>query len=119
MCLTTFPLGFAFATNNMVHVFEKETQFRFIKKTLLTIPIALYDESLYGIRNIAINDQQDTIVATTDHRQVYIGKLFAPETMDVTQIEFKYLGEPLHIDSIIDLSVCSWKSIAMTACKYF
>lgn len=37
--------------------------------------------------------------------------------MEVTQIEFKFLGEPLHIDSIIDLSVCSWKPIAMTASK--
>lgn len=35
--------------------------------------------------------------------------------MDVTQIEFKYLGEPLHIEGIISVSVCSWKTIAMTA----
>ena len=116
-CLTTFPLGFAFATNNMVHVFEKETPFKFIKKTLLTIPVTLFDEPLYVIKNIAINEQQDTIVVTTNHSQIFIGQLFAPETMDVTQIEFKYLGEPLHIDSIIDLSVCSWKTIAITASK--
>lgn len=116
-CLTTFPSGFAFATNNMVHVFHRETPFKFLKKTLLTIPVTLFDESLYVIKNIAVNEQQDTIVATAQHSQVYIGQLFAPETMDVTQIEFKYLGEPLHIDSIIDLSVCSWKTIAMTASK--
>lgn len=116
-CLTTFPMGFAFATNNMVHVFHRETPFKFIKKTLATIPVTLFDESLYVVKCIAINEQQDTIVATTQHSQVYIGQLFAPETMDVTQIEFKYLGEPLHIDSIIDLSVCSWKTIAMTASK--
>lgn len=116
-CLTTFPMGFAFATNNMVHVFQRETPFKFVKKTLLTIPVTLFDESLYAIKDIAINEQQDTIVATTHHSQIYIGQLFAPETMEVTQIEFKYLGEPLHIDSIIDLSVCSWKTIAMTASK--
>lgn len=116
-CLTTFPSGFAFATHNMVHVFEKEPPFRFIKKTLLTIPVTLFDESLYVIKDIAINEQQDTIVATTQHNQIFIGQLFAPETMEVTQIEFKFLGEPLHIDAIIDLSVCSWKSIAMTASK--
>ena len=116
-CLTTFPMGFAFATNNMVHVFHRETPFKFIKKTLLTIPVTLFDESLYEIQNIAINEQQDTIVATTLHSQIFIGQLFAPETIDVTQIEFKYLGEPLHIDSIIDLSVCSWKTIAITASK--
>lgn len=116
-CLTTFPTGFAFATNNMVHVFQKENAFKFIKKTLLTIPVTIYDASLYVIKNIAVNEQQDTIVATCGHSQIFIGKLFAPETMDVTQIEFKYLGEPLHIDSIIDLAVCSWKTIAITASK--
>lgn len=116
-CLTTFPMGFAFATNNMVHVFHKETPSKFTKKTLLTIPVVLFDEALYVIKDIAINEQQDTIVATSHHSQIYIGQLFAPETINVTQIEFKYLGEPLHIDSIIDLSVCSWKTIAMTASK--
>lgn len=116
-CLTTFPTGFAFATHNMVHVYFKEAAFKYIKKTLLTIPVTLFDESLYVVKNIAINEQQDTIVATTQHSQVYIGQLFAPETMDITQIEFKYLGEPLHIDAIIDLSVCSWKTICITASR--
>lgn len=116
-CLTTFQTGFAFATNNMAHVFQKVAPYKFIKKTLLTIPVTLFDESLYVIKDIAINDQEDTIVATTHHSQIFIGQLFTPETMEVTQVEFKYLGEPLHTDSIIDLSVCSWKSIAMTASK--
>lgn len=116
-CLTTFPSGFAFATHNMVHIFAKEPPFKFIKKTLLTIPVTYFDESLYVVKDIAINEQQDTIVATTQHNQIFIGQLFALETMEVTQIEFKFLGEPLHIDSIIDLSVCSWKSIVMTASK--
>lgn len=58
LCLTTFPNGFAFATNNMVHVFEKESPFKFVKKTLLTIPVTIYDEALYVIKNISINEQQ-------------------------------------------------------------
>lgn len=58
LCLTTFPNGFAFATENMVHVFEKESAFKYVKKTLLTIPIDLYEDHLYTIRNIAINEQQ-------------------------------------------------------------
>lgn len=116
-CLTTFRTGFAFATNNMAHVFQKVTPYKFVKKTLLTIPVTLFDESLYVIKDIAINEEEDTIVATTHHSQIFIGKLFAPETINVTQVEFKFLGEPLHTDSIIDLSVCSWKSIAMTASK--
>lgn len=74
-CLTTFPSGFAFATQNMVHVFEKDPPFRFIKKTLLTIPVTLFDESLYVVKDIAINEQQDTIVATTQHNQIFIGML--------------------------------------------
>lgn len=57
LCLTSFPLGFAFSTNNVVHVFERETNIKYTKKTMLTIPV-IYDESLYIIRNIAINDQQ-------------------------------------------------------------
>lgn len=75
-CLVTFPSGFAFATHNMVHVFEKEPPFRFTKKTLLTIPVTLFDESLYVVKDIAINEQQDTIVATTQHNQIFIGECF-------------------------------------------
>ncbi|CRK95668.1 CLUMA_CG009126, isoform A [Clunio marinus] len=116
-CLTTFPLGFAFATSNMCHVFRRLSALKFQKKTLLTVPVTLFEEALYVIKDIAINDQQDTIVATTEHSQIFIGQLFAPENMNVVQTEFKYLGEPLHVDSIIDLSVCSWKPIAMTASK--
>jgi hypothetical protein len=112
LCLTTFPNGFAFSTNNMAHIFEKQSPFKFVKKTLLTIPVTIYDENLYVIRNISINEQQDTILATTQHSQIYIGKLFAPETLEITQIEFCYLGEPLHIDNIIGLSVCIWKVIS-------
>lgn len=116
-CLTTFVTGFAFATNNMVHVFHKESMYKYHKKTLLTIPVTLFNESLYAIKSIAINEQEDTVVATTHHSQIFVGQLFAPETMEIIQIEFKYLGEPLHIDSIIDISVCAWKTLVMTASK--
>lgn len=63
LCLTTFASGFAFSTENMVYVFEKESPFRYLKKTLLTIPITLYDDHLYKIRNIAINEQQVSLLA--------------------------------------------------------
>ncbi|KAG5674865.1 hypothetical protein PVAND_004810 [Polypedilum vanderplanki] len=116
-CLTTFKTGFAFATHNMVHVFQKESSHKFIKTTLLVIPVQLFDASLYVISNIAVNEEEDTIVATTQHSQLFVGQLFAPETIGISQIEFKFLGEPLHIDSIIDLSVCSWKPIIMTLSK--
>lgn len=116
-CLTTFMTGFAFATNNMVHVFHKESMYKYHKKTLLTIPVTLFEESVYAIKSIAINEQEDTVVATTNHSQIFIGQLFAPESMEICQLEFKYLGEPLHVDSIIDISVCSWKTLCMTASK--
>jgi cilia- and flagella-associated protein 57 len=60
---------------------------------------------------------QDTICVTTLHPQIYIGMLYVPETLKITEMTFKTFGEALHIDRIIDLSVCSWKSIVMTACK--
>jgi cilia- and flagella-associated protein 57 len=58
MCLTSFLHGFAFAIQNVVFVFEKETQFRFLKKSLITVPVTLYAEKLYKITNMAINAQQ-------------------------------------------------------------
>ncbi|KAG5674863.1 hypothetical protein PVAND_004808 [Polypedilum vanderplanki] len=48
-CLTTFKTGFAFATHNMVHVFQKESSHKFIKTTLLVIPVQIFDASLYVI----------------------------------------------------------------------
>lgn len=116
-CLTNFGKGFAFAVHNVVYVFEKESNFRYIKKTIITIQIDIYSDELYKIVNIAINPQQDTIIASTVHSQIYIGMLFVPETLKVKLLNFQTLGEPLHIDGIIGLSVCSWKPIIMTACK--
>lgn len=117
MCLTTFPVGFVFATNNNVHMYEKENPYKFNKKSLLTIPVDFFDESLYVIKSVSINDQQDTIVATTRHSQIYVAQLYVTGTMKLTKIDFKFLSEPLHIDSILDLSVCAWQNIAMTASK--
>jgi cilia- and flagella-associated protein 57 len=117
MCLTYFEKGFAFAINNVVHVFEQETQMKYRKKSLITVAVTLYAESLYKITNLAINAQQDTIIVTTKHPQIYIGMLYVPETLNVTELTFKTFGEALHINQIVDLDVCGWKTIVMTACK--
>lgn len=57
----------------------------------------------------------DTVIVTTQHNQIYISQLFDPETVTIQQIEFAMLGEPLHVASIISMSICSWKPIIMTA----
>lgn len=115
--LTTFATGFAYSVHNVVHIFERSSSFRFIKKTINTIPMDLYPEHLYAIKNIAINHQQDTIIVTSQHAQIYIGMVFVPETIKVRRMEFRTLGESLHIDGIISMSICSWKPILMTAGK--
>lgn len=116
-CLTNFQKGFAYAIKNILYVFEKESNYRFKCKTILTIPIDIYDEHLYIIMNVAINSQMDTVIVTTLHSQIYIGILFLPETLHVQKLKFKILGEPLHINRILSMSVCSWKPIIITACK--
>jgi len=113
-----------------------------MKKTIITIPISIYANNLYRIINIAINAQQvlffllfsfiifvgnnqflfyskDTILASTLHSQIYIGMLFVPETLKVKELEFKTLGEPLHIDGINCIAVCPWKPIILTACLLY
>lgn len=118
LCLTQFDTGFLYAIHNAVHVFEKTTNYIFTKKSIIRIPITLYDEQSYKIINVAVNAEQDTIVVATKHSQIYIGMLFVPETLKVSELVFRHLGEPLHVSGIVGLSVCSWKPILMTACKY-
>nr|XP_029708990.1 cilia- and flagella-associated protein 57-like [Aedes albopictus] len=117
LCLTQFDTGFLYAIHNAVHVFEKTTNYIFTKKSIIRIPITLYDEQSYKIINVAVNAEQDTIVVATKHSQIYIGMLFVPETLKVSELVFRHLGEPLHVSGIVGLSVCSWKPILMTASK--
>lgn len=118
LCLTSFPKGFAYAVHNEVYVFERESKFKFERKTVLQIPYNIYPESSYEIMNMAINVNQDTVVVTSKHNQIYVGVLIVPESLKTKFLEFKPLGEFIHIDEIIDMSVCAWKPIIMTACKY-
>lgn len=114
VCLTCFSLGFCYAIHNVVHVFEKESNYKFQKKTVVTIPITLYDRDLYKIANVAINQAQDTVMVSCAHSQIYIGQLFVPESLTINHLEFRTLGEPLHIAKIISLAVCMWKPIVVT-----
>lgn len=70
---------------------------------------------MYRITNVSINVLMDTVIVTAAHNQIYIGMLIVPETLKVKDLVFQKLGEPLHIDGIVSMSVSSWKSIVMTA----
>lgn len=117
ICMTAFGRGFAFAIFNTVFVFERVSKFKFERKTILTIPITIYAELLYQITNLAIDSKQETVIVTTKHSQIYVGILIVPETLKAKQLKFQPLGALIHIGEIVDISICSWKPIIMTACK--
>lgn len=118
-CLTNFQNGFCYAQFNKLFVFEKEKSYvRFTRRAIIKIPIKLYALESYKITNVSVNAQMDSVIVTTFHSQIYISKLFDPEVVTLQHLDFVMLGEPLHIASIISMSVCSWKPIIMTACKY-
>lgn len=115
-CLTNFEIGFCYAQYNQLFVFEKEKSYnRYTRRAVIKIPIKLYAPESYKITNVSVNAQMDTVIVTTYHSQIYISKLFDPEMVTLQYLEFVMLGEPLHIDSIISISICSWKPIIMTA----
>lgn len=118
VCMTAFGRGFAFAMFNRVFVFERVSKFKFERKTILTIPITIYADVLYQITNLAIDSKQETVIVTTKHSQIYVGILIVPETLKAKQLNFQPLGALIHIGDIVDISLCSWKPIIMTACKY-
>lgn len=117
MCMTSFGRGFAFAIFNRVFVFERVSKFKFERKTILTIPITIYAEGLYQITNLAVDGKQETVIVTTMHSQIYVGVLIVPETLKAKQLKFQPMGALIHIGEIVDISLCSWKPIIMTACK--
>ncbi|XP_073812366.1 testes of unusual size isoform X1 [Musca autumnalis] len=117
LCMTAFAKGFAFAIFNRVFVFERVSKFKFERKTILTIPITIYAEHLYQITNLAVDSKQETVIVTTQHSQIYVGILIVPETLKAKQLQFHPLGALIHIDDIVDISLCSWKPIIMTASR--
>lgn len=119
-CLTYFQTGFCFAQFNTLYVFEKKSSYiRYTRKTILDIPIHLYERDLYTIMNVSINLNMDTVVVSAKHNQIYIGKLFIPETVELQKISFQLFGQCLHVDGIIDMAVCLWKPIILTASKSY
>ncbi|XP_061387739.1 cilia- and flagella-associated protein 57 [Musca vetustissima] len=117
VCMTAFAKGFAFAIFNRVYVFERVSKFKFERKTILTIPITIYAEHLYQITNLAVDSKQETVIVTAEHSQIYVGILIVPETLKAKHLQFQPLGALIHIDDIVDISLCSWKPIIMTASR--
>lgn len=116
-CLTNFESGFCYSQFNRLFIFEKEKSYvRYTRRSIIKIPIDLYSNESYKITNVSVNAQMDSVIVTTFHSQIYISKLFDPEKITLQNLNFVMLGEPLHIASIISMSICSWKPIIMTAC---
>lgn len=117
LCMSAFSRGFAFIIFNKVFVFERVSKFKFERKTVLTVPITIYSEPQYQITNMAIDHKQETVIVTCSHAQIYVGILIVPETLKTKQLKFEPLGVLIHIGEVVDVSVCAWKPIIMTACK--
>lgn len=117
ICMNAFQRGFAFVIFNKVFVFERITKYKLERKTVLTVPITLYTEPQYQITNMAIDHKQETIIVTCSHAQIYVGILIVPETLKTKQLKFEPLGVMIHIGEVVDLSICAWKPIIMTACE--
>lgn len=118
-CLTYFSKGFCYSIHNVLYVYERLPNHNYKKKSIITIPMDLYESRLYCIENVAINKPMDTVIVTPKHNQIYYSMLYVPEMLEAEHLEFKKLGESLHIDGIISMSVCAWKPIIMTACEFF
>lgn len=115
--MNAFTRGFAFIIFNKVFVFERVSKFKLERKTVLTVPMTLYTEPQYQITNMAIDHKQETIIVTCAHAQIYVGILIVPETLKTKHLKFEPLGVMIHIGEVVDLSICAWKPIIMTACE--
>ncbi|ALC42004.1 CG4329 [Drosophila busckii] len=117
LCMTAFAKGFAFIIFNKAFVFERVSKFKFERKTILTVPMTLYAEPMYQITNLAIDHKQETVIVTTSHAQIYVGILIVPETLKAKHLKFEPLGVLIHTAEVVDISVCAWKPIIMTASR--
>lgn len=115
-CLTYFTNGFCYAIQNKLYIFEKDKIFpKYLIKTILTIPIKLYAESMYEISHVSVNHTMDTVIVVAKHCQIYVGMVFVPDAIKLQKLDFKVLGEQLHTYDITDIATCLWRPIVMTA----
>lgn len=116
-CMIALSKCMAYVVGDKVYFFDKVSKYQYQRTAIITLQKYIYSESLYQIQNMAINSQQDTVIVTAGHSQIYVFNLKDDRTGESgTLLKFKPLGELIHIDEIVDISICSWRTIIMTAC---
>ncbi|XP_037928415.1 cilia- and flagella-associated protein 57-like isoform X2 [Teleopsis dalmanni] len=111
--------GLAYAIGHRVYVFEKVAVHKYERKTLLTVPRTMYDETFSPIHALTIDDRKETVVVTCQHPQIYIGIHIVPESLKTKRVDFAPLGALLHEKEITCAAVCTWKPVIMTGSKDF
>ncbi|KAJ8986164.1 hypothetical protein NQ317_005638 [Molorchus minor] len=122
-CLTCFNRGFVFGfTNGVVHLYEKETAHKYIKRGVFIIPNRLipreYDEEpeiLTGVNTIAINPSQDRVLVSCRDMQLWYSRIFIHDATTGPEVTFREFGYPMHLGPVGSLAVCRWKPIVITA----
>ncbi|XP_037951931.1 cilia- and flagella-associated protein 57-like [Teleopsis dalmanni] len=132
--VTNLRDAFVFVLFNRVFVFEKETKFEYVRTTVITLRPSEFPEEAYQIKNIAFDDVMENIIVSPTISQIYTSRLSMTEdefymieddeekeeeeeATSYMQLYFKPLGQKLHVDGIVDVSICSWKPIVVTASK--
>lgn len=131
--LRAFPRGFAFGYGTgMVHLYEMETQHKFIKRNTFRIPdhsvIREYEtenqENITTINYLTISPSQGKLIATCNESQIYFVNLWTQETSEtdndkqdetLSETLFAEYGAKLHNGPIGSIAVCSWKPILLTS----
>ncbi|CAB3240040.1 unnamed protein product [Arctia plantaginis] len=122
--LVNFPKGFVYACGpGYVHMFEKETPHHWRKRNVYRISRKSYKHTreypvwsnLDSIEHIAVDPNQETLLITTQRKQLYTVKLFGQHMLQNPEIAFAELGPAMHYGKINSLSMCAWKPIFMTS----
>ncbi|XP_055839283.1 cilia- and flagella-associated protein 57-like [Episyrphus balteatus] len=118
ICMIALSRCLAYVIGDKVYFFEKVSKYQYQRVAIIRLYKYIYSEKFYQIKNLAINAQQDTVIVTAGHSQIYECNVKENKSGEVTTLmKFTPLGELIHIDEIVDISVCSWRTIIMTASK--
>ncbi|XP_055921500.1 cilia- and flagella-associated protein 57 isoform X2 [Eupeodes corollae] len=118
MCMIALSKSLAYVIEDKVFFFEKVSKVEYKRIAIIRLDKKLYSEDLFRIKNMTVNAQQDTVIVTAGHSQIYECSLKNIKSGETGSLQvFKPLGEFIHIDEIVDISICSWRTIIMTASK--
>ncbi|CAH0564937.1 unnamed protein product [Brassicogethes aeneus] len=125
--ITNLSKGFAFGfTSGKVYLYEKESQTKFRKRNVFTIPDFTPnrdseedEDQVREARNvvscISTNPIQDRLLVVTDQQQIFTVKLWQADITQAPEIVLQEYGAFLHNGPIGGISVCSWKTIFLTS----